>query len=239
MTDISFPASEGTLGGYLARPADEGPWPGVIVIHDAFGMTDDLRAQCDWLAGAGYLAFGPDLYSWGRKFACLRATISDLRARRGRAFDDIEAARAWLVSDEANCTGQVGIIGYCLGGGFSLLLAPGDDYAVSSVNYGDVPEDAETILATACPVVGSFGGKDRRLAGAAAKLEKALDTNGIPHDVHEYPDAGHGFLNKHDGALGVLIGVLGRLVGVGYHEPTAAEARRRIISFFDQHLKTS
>jgi carboxymethylenebutenolidase len=235
MADVTFPASAGSLRGYLARPEGDGPWPGVIVIHDVFGMSDDLRKQCDWLAGAGYLAFGPDLYSWGRKFACLRATMTDLRARRGRTFEDIDAARSWLVGADQNCTGKVGVIGYCMGGGFSLLLAPGENYAASSVNYGDVPDDADTVLATACPVVGSFGGKDRRLAGAAAKLENALEVNAITHDVHEYPAAGHGFLNQHDGAIGIL----GRLLGVGYHEPTAEDARRRIVEFFDQHLKAS
>jgi carboxymethylenebutenolidase len=239
MTEVTFPGSAGELGGYLARPAGTGPWPGVIVIHDVFGMTNDLRRQCDWLAEAGYLAFGPDLYSWGRTFACLRATMSALRAGRGRAFDDIDAARRWLVADEPNCTGRIGVIGYCMGGGFSLLLAPGDDYAASSVNYGDVPDDAETILAAACPIVASYGGKDRQLKGTAARLQSALTANGVPCDIKEYPDAAHGFLNHHDGKVRALVAVMGRLVGIGYDEPSALDARRRIVAFFDQHLKPS
>ncbi len=114
MADLRFPGSQGDLRACLARPAGDGPWPAVIVIHDVFGMGTDLRHQCDWLADAGYLALAPDLYSWGRTVTCLRATIADLRARRGRTFDDIEAARAWLAANPS-CTGQVGVIGYCLG----------------------------------------------------------------------------------------------------------------------------
>jgi carboxymethylenebutenolidase len=239
MADVTFPASQGELRGYLALPAGQGPWPGVIVIHDIFGMSSDLRRQCDWLAEAGYLALGPDLYSWGRKRACLRSTMSDLQARRGRAFDDINAARNWLAAGDEHCNGRVGIIGYCMGGGFSLLLAPSGNYSVSSVNYGAVPDDAEGVLAGACPIVGSYGARDRRLKGTAARLERALEADGVSCDVKEYHDAAHGFLNHHDGTTGVLITVIGRLMGVGYHEPSAADARRRIIDFFDRHLKAS
>jgi carboxymethylenebutenolidase len=238
VADVTFPAPQGELRGYLALPAGQGPWPGVVVIHDVFGMSSDLRRQCDWLAETGYLALGPDLYSWGRKQACLRATMRDLRAGRGRAFDDINAARNWLVNDE-HCDGHAGIIGYCMGGGFSLLLAPSGNYSAASVNYGDVPNDAEGVLAGSCPIVASYGARDRRLKGAAARLEKALQTDGVPCDVKEYPDAAHSFLNHHDGSIGVLITVMGRLMGVGYHEPSAADARRRIIGFFDRYLKAS
>ena len=239
MPDVTFPTTQGELPAYLARPAGEGIWPGVIVVHDIFGMSVDLRRQCDWLAAAGYLALGPDLYSWSRTFACVRSTMHDLQAGRGRSFDDIEAARTWLAADGQHCSGKIGIIGYCMGGGFSLLLAPSHHYAASSVNYGHLPDDAEAILAGACPVVASYGGKDRQLKGAAARLEQALAANGVPCDVQEYPDAGHGFLNHHDGKVGVLVGVMGRLMGIGYHESSAADARRRIVAFFDQYLKAN
>ncbi len=159
----------------------------------------------------------------------------DFRARRGPTFDAIDAARQRLVIDE-RCTGRVGIIGYCIGGSFSLLLAPDHRYVVSSVNYGDVPRDVETVLAGACPIVASYGARDRRLRGQAARLEHALQANGVDNDVKEYPDAGHGFLNDHDGRAAAFVAVVGRLIGVRADEVSAKDARRRIIDFFTRYL---
>jgi carboxymethylenebutenolidase len=236
MPEVSFSSSHGNLRGYLARPVGAGPWPGVVVIHDVFGVTSDLRSQCEWLASSGYLAFGPDLYSQGSKLSCLRSIFLDLRARRGRTFDNIDAARFTLLANE-DCSGRVGVVGYCLGGGFSLLLAPEGNYKASSVNYGDVPKDADTVLAGACPIVGSYGAKDRTLKGRAARLEHSLTLNNVAHDVKEYPEAGHGFLNQHEGAPALFVAVLGRLMGQGYEESAARDARARIIEFFDRYLK--
>jgi carboxymethylenebutenolidase len=238
VTEVTFSSPHGTLGGYLARPTGEGPWPGVIVIHDVFGLSSDLRRQCEWLAASGFIAFGPDLYSSGSKLSCLRSIFLDLRARRGKTFDNIDAARTSLLDNE-DCSGRVGVIGYCMGGGFSLLLAPGGHYEVSSVNYGEVPSDADAVLAGACPVVASYGAKDRTLKGRAARLERALELNGVAHDVKEYPNAGHGFLNRHDGGPAVFVAVVGRLIGQGYDEEAAADARTRIAAFFGRYLKDS
>ena len=242
MTDSTIATSKGDLPVYVATPPGSGPWPGVVVIHDVLGMSQDLRNQAGWLAGEGYLAVAPDLFRGRGKVACMISVMRDARARRGTSFDDIEAARAWLAARD-DCTGAIGVIGYCMGGGLALLLAPDRGFAVSSVNYGTAPKDAYTagFLSKACPIVGSYGGRDRMLRGAAERLERVLTVVGVDHDVKEYPEAGHEFLNDHAGAgdkAPPLFAVMGRLTpGAGYHQASALDARRRIIAFFNTHLR--
>jgi carboxymethylenebutenolidase len=231
-TEIDYPVPAGSLKAYLASPSGDGPWPGVVVVQDALGLSDDIRRQADRLAEAGYLAIAPDLYSAGGRL-CVLQTLRASRSGEGRAYDDLEAARQWLAA-RADCTGKVGIIGFCMGGGFAIMCAPRYDFAASAVNYGEIPKPPEEKLRGACPVVGSYGKRDRTLRGRAQRLEAALTTLGIPHDIKEYPDAGHSFMNRL--SVGPLKPVLG-VTGFDYRHESSEDAWRRILAFFGEHVR--
>lgn len=237
---LSIQTKDGTLPLYVAAPAGEGPWPGVVVIHDVVGMTPDLCRQADWLARAGFVAAAPDLFARDGtgKVRCLIAMIREVRAKSGRSFDDIEATRRWLEARE-DCTGRIGVIGFCMGGGYALVLAPDGAFAASSVNYGTASKEAYTAeyLQGACPIVGSFGGADRTVRDGAPRLEAALTALGVAHDVKEYPGVQHGFLNDHrPDEIPAVFRIINKLSGSPYDAEAARDARNRIVQFFTEHL---
>jgi carboxymethylenebutenolidase len=222
------------LHGYLVTPSGNGPWPGVVMVHEAFGLDEVMRRQAERIAAAGFLALAVDLYSAGGARKCLVTTLRAMMKGEGTAFADIEASRQWL-SESPSCTGKIGIVGFCLGGGFALLTV-GTGFDAAAANYGQLPKHMDTVFANACPVVGSYGARDITLKNAAAKLENALTEAGVIHDVKEYPNAGHAFLNDAPTGPRFLRPLL-RVAGMKPEPESAKDAWGRIDAFFNEHLR--
>ncbi|MDX6320547.1 MAG: carboxymethylenebutenolidase [Propionibacteriaceae bacterium] len=227
------PGGSRALSVVVVRPKESGRWPGVVMIHEAWGLDDVLVRQAEHLASRGYVVVAPDLFSDRPKIRCLVSTFRALSAGTGKPFADVQACQSLLRSDPS-CTGGLGVIGFCMGGGFALLLA-NRGFDVSAVNYGMLPKDLNAALDGACPVVGSYGGRDKGLAGAADRLREGLEEAGVPGDVKEYPTAGHSFLNDEENAPKVFRPLM-RISGAGPDPDAAADAWQRIEAFFAQYL---
>src|SRR3954447_1244882 len=193
---IPLPAG-GSLTAALATPAagggDTATAPGMIVLHELYGLNDDMRRISSRFADNGYVTIAPDLFSEGNRALCLSRMLTDITFREGRrTMAQIEAVRAWL-ADRPDVDGdRVGVIGFCMGGGFALLFAARGTVGVAGVNYGMVPKRRERLTGVR-PIVASYGALDKQLMPSAERLEQHLTGLGVPHDIKVYEDAGHSF----------------------------------------------
>jgi carboxymethylenebutenolidase len=225
-----LPAHFSPARGDHARPA-----PGVVVLHEAFGLTADIRRIADEFAARGYHAVAPDLLSYGGMVRCLVTIVRALGAGEGRPFAEIEAARTWLAARD-DCSGEVGVAGFCLGGAFALVMA-NRGFGASAVQYGRPPQDLDAAMQGSCPVVASYGGLDRSLRGAATTLAGVLERAGVDHDVKEYADAGHSFMNH--SSVPAWLAPFARSMHAGYVDTAATDAWDRIDRLFDAALRPS
>ena len=228
MPDIKIAAPAGVIDGVLEIPSGDGPWPGVVVVHDALGFGSDVRRITRRVADAGFLAIAPDLYSRGGPIRCIQRVMRDVVAGKGDAFDDLLAARDDLIA-RSDCTGKVGIVGFCLGGGFALVLAP-RGFDASAPFYPSILPFYDSIVEGACPIVASFGSRDVINVGSGERLRRALERRGIAHDVRTYDGVGHSFANE------APLQPIARIVGFGYNEAATNHAFGRVFEFFKTHL---
>jgi carboxymethylenebutenolidase len=209
---------------------------GVIVVHEAIGLNDDIRRIARRFADAGYPTLAPDfLAGLGPKPICIARFARGIgQVATGRPYRRIAAAQAWLAAHAAVSGGPIGVAGFCMGGGFALLHAVGAAVAVVAPFYAALPKD-DAALAGVCPVVASYGGRDGIFGRNGERLEAALERLGVEHDVRTYPDAGHAFMSPHGGVIG-RIGPF--LPSHNRYDPVAAEdAWARTLAFFERHLR--
>lgn len=230
MSAIELDTPAGPIDALVDVPEGQGPWPGVVVVHDAIGYQPDKEAISARIAAAGYLTVTPNLYARGGRARCITKVMRAALTKQGTAVEDILAARDYL-RERPDSTGVVGIAGFCMGGQFALILSA-KGFGASAPFYGTpLPKHLEETLSGACPIVASFGARDPIGRGAPAKLNKAVAAQGIAADVKVYPNAGHSFANQ------LPAQALLRVTGFGYNEAVAEDAWSRVFDFFETHLR--
>ena len=227
-----------SMRALLTLPDGERPaagWPLILAIHDAFGFSDDIRRIARRFAQRGYAALAPALYDGaGAPVLCVVRTFRDLQARKGPAFDRIEAARAHAGALPEIDGDRMGITGFCVGGGFAIFFAARGGLKVCAPYYGDTPSRSDQ-LRDVCPVVAGFGALDKTFAVQGERLERHLTELGVQHDVKIYPEVGHSYMN--DLGDGVLAALMRRTpMHAGYDEQASDDSWRRMLDFFAKHL---
>ncbi|MEM1414969.1 MAG: dienelactone hydrolase family protein [Myxococcota bacterium] len=209
-----------------------GSVPGVVIVHDIVGFSADVRRHVLRFAEAGYAALAPDLF--GRRTpGCIVRAIKAARAGEGEAFEVLRAARAHLAAQEAVDGARLGIVGFCLGGGFALIAAADEPYRVAGPFYGEVPEDPERLRGL-CPTLAQYGSRDRMYRSHATRLRQHLEVLDVPGEVVMHEGVGHSFMNRLPPWLS-LGGVLPPM-HAAYDEATEADAWERLLGFFATHL---
>jgi carboxymethylenebutenolidase len=228
LDEITIPASDGAPETPAVAALPDGARRGVVVIHEVFGRQPEIDRAVERVAAKGYAVVAPDLFRRGT-FACLRDVFRAMKTGDGVPVRQGRNARTWLCERTGIPQGQVGLLGFCFGGGYALTAGSG--WGAVSVNYGRVP--AEKALQGIGPVVACYPSRDRTHRGEAEKLRKRLTAVGQQDfEIHVF-DAGHSFLT--DAEKPRFIQRVSPM-GFGNYPQAREEAWSRIFSFFDRHL---
>jgi carboxymethylenebutenolidase len=218
--------------GVLVSP--ENARGAVIVVHEIFGRQPELVRVCERFAAHGFAALMPDLFGDRFKPRCIAQALGEIQRGAGE-FIDVVVNAADVVAREANVDrAGVGVIGFCLGGGFAL--ATGKVFKATSTNYGDMPP--KDVIKGIGPTIGCYGSKDLVYRNTGKQLDQVLTELGVPHEIHRF-DAGHAFLCDGDHPVA---GALTRpFLNVNPARDVAArdEAWPKILAFFDAQLAST
>jgi carboxymethylenebutenolidase len=238
--ELAVPVTSGQrIAAHLARPSGVDPSlesgaPAVLVLHEALVLTDDIRRVAGRFAAEGYVALAPDIFQGrGPMPICIVRTIQSVVRGEGPVVDDMLELRDWLAGRPDVDGERIAVVGFCMGGGFALLLGSLGDFKAAAPYYGDVAPRA-TRYRDICPVVAGYGGRDLGFAKKAPLLEQHLKELGVPHDVKIYPDAGHSYMSQQGGWLMAIAPFTP--LRAGYDEDAAEDSWRRMLTFFGEHL---
>ncbi len=209
--------------GYLARPADEGTYPGIVMIHEWWGLNDNIQRMAEILATHGYSVLAVDLYDGEVATEPSRAQELSGNLDQQQAVANMQAAVDYL-QDVENAP-RVASLGWCFGGGQSLQLALSDvSLDATVIYYGSLVTEAAQLETINWPILGIFGEQDQVVPVESVESFKAtLDELGITNEVHVYPGAGHAFANPS---------------GDSFVPEAAADAWTKTLDFLKTHLKS-
>jgi carboxymethylenebutenolidase len=223
--DVSYKSGEDTVKAILYTPAGKGPFPGIIVIHEFWGLNDWVKEQASKLADQGYVALAIDLYRG--KVATTPDEAHELMrgVPEDRAKRDLHAAFQYLQAQANVKKNRIGAIGWCMGGGYALDVALQEpELAADVINYGHLATDPESLKKINAAILGIFGAQDRGIpVEDVKKFGEALDRTGKKVDIVVYPDAGHAFENPNNKD--------------GYRPKDAADAWDKTVKFLAETLK--
>jgi len=222
---VSYKSGDETVKGILYAPEGKGPFPGILVIHEWWGLNDWVKEQAAKLSDLGYVALALDLYRGkvattpDEAHEIMRGVPED-RARR-----DLHAAFDFLKSQPNVKKDRIGSIGWCMGGGYSLDVAldePG--LKADVINYGRLITDPSSVEKINASILGIFGAQDRGIpVDDVKKFESLLKDKGKKVEIVIYPDAGHAFENPNNKA--------------GYRAEDASDAWKHTVDFLSSTLK--
>lgn len=223
--EVSYKSGDETVKGILYTPAGKGSFPGIVVIHEYWGLNDWVKEQASNLADQGYAALAIDLYRG--KVAETPDVAHELMrgVPEDRAARDLHAAVEFLKSQPNVNRNRLASIGWCMGGGLALNLALTESTLTATViNYGHLATDSAAIQKINAAILGNFGGQDHGIPPEdVRKFEEELKKEGKKADIKIYPDAGHAFQNPNNKS--------------GYRAEDTADAWKRTVDFLASSLK--
>lgn len=216
----------GNLNGYLAKPEGNGPFPGLIVIQEWWGLDEQTKSIADRFAKEGYLAFAPDVY-FGE---LAQLGDGDTAMKLVQKYGPKTPVELMTVFDalrsHPDCNGKVGSVGFCFGGRMSLALSTLRPVDAVCTFYGGAMQTIFDDLRTKlkAPVLGLFGDADASIpVGTVEEFDRLLDDVGVEHEVIMYPNSGHAFFRDSDPKV--------------YKPEAAHDAWERVKQFFGKHLR--
>jgi len=209
-------------GAYLALPDGSGPHPGVVVIHEAYGLNENMKDISRRLAAAGFGALAVDLFTGRVRAVCMARYMARMLTGsiHSPGIDDLKTALTFLAKLPEIDAQRLGAIGFCMGGGFAIAWACTDSRLKAIAPFYATNPRPLDVTRRLCPVVGSYPGDDFT-AGSGRSLDTALTQHDIKHDIRVYPGTRHSFFND---------------TRRTYDPDASADAWRRVVRFFKDQL---